>query len=99
MARLLIVDDEASLCDLLKRYLARHGHEVDTAANPSAALDQFRSHGYDIVVTDLKFETGNGEELLERMRRDDPKLRAILCSGYPHQTHLSGVEFMQKPFL
>ena len=40
-----------------------------------------------------------GEEMIERMRASNPQLRAVIASGYPYQPRLSGVEFLQKPFL
>lgn len=101
MARLLIVDDETPLCELLQRYLVRQGYDVDIAAHPEAAWARFESDPlrYDLVITDLRFEGGDGEELIERMRTKAPRLRAILSSGYPHQPNLAGVQFLQKPFL
>jgi DNA-binding NtrC family response regulator len=101
MASLLIVDDEASLCDLLRRYLGRQGHHVDAASSPAEAWQWFDADArkYALVITDLNFEGESGEELLERMRRRNPELRAILTSGYPYSPRLPGVDFLQKPFL
>jgi DNA-binding NtrC family response regulator len=101
MARLLIVDDEATLLDLLKRYLGRLGYEVETASDPKAALAKFEAspQAYDLVLTDLTFAGLNGEEMIERMRALNSGLRAIITSGYPHRPRLEGVEFLQKPFL
>src|SRR5712692_3198160 len=101
MARLLIVDDEATLLDLLTRYLVRLGYQVETASGPAAALAKFEAdpHAYDLVLTDLSFAGLSGEEMIERMRALNPRLRAIISSGYPHQPRLAGVEFLQKPFL
>src|SRR5712692_1628913 len=101
MARLLIVDDEVSLLDLLTRYLNRLGYEVETASGPAAALAKFEADpaAYDLVLTDLSFADFSGEEMIERMRVLNPRVHAIISSGYPHQPRLAGVEFLQKPFL
>jgi len=100
MTRLLIVDDEAPLLELLKRYLERLGYHVQTALTPTAALKEFEADpAYDLVLTDLSFSDLNGEDLIERMRAFNPRLAAIVTSGYPHQPRLAGVEFLQKPFL
>jgi len=100
MLRLLIVDDEAPLLELLKRYLERLGYQVKTAFTPADALKEFEADpAYDLVLTDLSFSDLNGEDLIERMRAINPRLAAIVASGFPHQPRLAGVEFLQKPFL
>jgi two-component system cell cycle sensor histidine kinase/response regulator CckA len=99
--RLLIVDDEAALLDLLKRYLERLGYEVDVAGNPEDALASFEAdpERYICVLTDLALPGMNGEELLERMRAKNPRLRALISSGYPYQPRSQRTLFLQKPYL
>ena len=101
MPRLLLVDDEGSLLDLVRRYLERLGYVVDTASGPVGALNKFQANptGYDLVLTDLSFPELNGEDMLARMRALNPGLRAIISSGHPHEPLLPGVGFLQKPFL
>jgi DNA-binding response OmpR family regulator len=98
---LLLVDDEAALAALLKKYLERLGYQVDACTHPEAALDLLDAHPqrYALLVTDLTLPTMNGEQLLERSRERAPALRAIIASGYPYEPRLAGVEFLQKPFL
>ena len=50
-------------------------------------------------MTDLTLPGMDGEQLLERMRRRNPKLRAIISSGYPYEPRARRVAFLQKPFL
>lgn len=99
--RLLIVDDEAALLDLLKRYLERLGYEVDVAGNPKDALAQFETdpERYVCVLTDLALPGINGEELVERMRAKNPELRALISSGYPYEPRSPRTLFLQKPYL
>ena len=101
MSRLLLVDDEASLLGLLRRYLERLGYQVETASSPVGALSKFRANPtlYDLVLTDLSFPELSGEDMLASMRALNPGLRAIIASGHPHQPLLAGVGFLQKPFL
>ena len=98
---LLLVDDEAGLAELLKRYLERLGYEVDVCLHPEAALDLLDAHPsrYRLLITDLTLPVINGEELIERARKKVPGLRAIISSGYPYQPRSADVEFLQKPFL
>lgn len=100
--RVLIVDDEATLLDLLRRYLEREGYEVHTRATAEEALAWFSGNsggGETIVITDLSLPAMNGEELVARLRETYPRLRAIITSGYPYQPRQAGVGFLQKPFL
>jgi CheY-like chemotaxis protein len=100
-ARLLLVDDEPPLADLLKKYLERLGYTVDACTSPEDALAKFEANPqqYALVLTDLTLPGMNGEELLDRMRQRNPQLRAIISSGYPYEPRAPRVAFLQKPFL
>jgi two-component system cell cycle sensor histidine kinase/response regulator CckA len=100
-ARLLIVDDEVALLDLLKRYLERMGYEVDVASTAEDALARFETDPlqYACVLTDLVLPGINGEQLLERMREKNPKLRALVSSGYPYEPPSKKTLFLQKPYV
>ena len=98
---LLLVDDEASLTELLKKYLERLGYQVDACTHPEAALVLLDAHPerYSILVTDLTLPSMSGEDLVARSRERTPGLRAIIASGYTYEPRTAGVEFLQKPFL
>lgn len=100
-ARLLIVEDEAQLRDLLRRYLERAGYEAETFAGSKEALLRFEAEPerFSLVITDLTLPGLNGEELIDRMRAINPKLRALILSGYPHEPTKPLTYFLQKPFL
>jgi DNA-binding NtrC family response regulator len=99
--RLLVVEDEAALRDLLRRYLERLGYEVATCAGAEAAWERFEAApaSFALVITDLTLPGLNGEELLLRMRAIRPHQRALILSGYPYQPADSLTSFLQKPFL
>jgi CheY-like chemotaxis protein len=99
--RLLVVDDEAALLNLLQRYLARLGYEVEGAADAEEALARFTADPdrYDCILTDLKLPGMGGEELLERMRELRPGLPALISSGYPYEPRAGATAFLQKPYL
>jgi DNA-binding NtrC family response regulator len=101
IARLLIVEDEPSLRDLLRRYLERAGYEVESFADSEEALVRFEAgpEGFSLVVTDLTLPGLNGEELIGRMRALNANLRALILSGYPHVPTQPRTGFLQKPFL
>jgi CheY-like chemotaxis protein len=99
--RLLLVDDEAGLLDLLKKYLERLGYQVDACTSPEDAIAMYAAdpHSYAIVLTDLSLPGMNGEEMLDRMRARNPRLRGIISSGYPYEPSSKDVGFLQKPYL
>lgn len=101
MPRLLIVDDEPAVLDLLKRYLQRVGYEVEIALDGEKAWSMFSSapDRFDLVISDLRLPGIGGEELLTRMRERRPGLRALISSGSPHEPALPDVEFLLKPYL
>jgi two-component system cell cycle sensor histidine kinase/response regulator CckA len=99
--RILLVDDEAPLLDLLKRYLERLGYQVDSCLTPAQALALFEPDPtqYALVLTDLTLPGMRGDEMLVRMRLLSPKLRAIVASGYPYEARGKRTRSLQKPFL
>ncbi|HEV1287511.1 MAG TPA: response regulator [Bryobacteraceae bacterium] len=100
-ARILLVDDEAPLLDLLKRYLERLGYEVDGCLTPADALQCFAADPsrYALVLTDLTLPGMSGDEMIVQMRALAPKLRVIVSSGYPYEPKGKRTGFLQKPFL
>ncbi len=100
-ARLLIVDDEPVLADLLKRYLERLGYEVDISPSAEHALPVFLENPakYDLVLADSTLPGMSGEDLIEALQAANPSLRAILASGYPREPKSKHVSFLQKPFV
>jgi DNA-binding response OmpR family regulator len=99
--RILLVDDEAALTDLLKRYLERLGYHVDACGDAGTALawaDKAPGR-YALVIADLTLPDMNGADLVAKLRRNNPGFRALITSGYPYQSSAEGMEFLQKPFL
>lgn len=105
-ARILLVEDEADVRDLLKEALETSGFEVIDAANGRAALEIFRdlSHSVDLIVTDVMMPKCGGLELVREIRRLRPGLPAIFMSGYSDDTDTADLQsnvataFLQKPF-
>lgn len=105
--RILLVDDDAALVKLLQRYLDRMGFQVEAVSDSRLALQLFQAapERFDLVVADMTMPGVSGEELLREIFASDPKVRAILCSGYPmagsalERDYPGRLEFLQKPFV
>ncbi len=105
--RILVVDDEIALTNLLEKYLQRMGFEVESMSNPRLALERYQTAEtpFRLVLADMTMPGLSGEELLRTILASDPEVRAILCSGYagagaPLQEEYPGrVHFLPKPFV
>src|SRR6476660_9391239 len=81
--RILVVDDEDVLRELLADILAREGHQVDTACDDLEALDWLDQHHYDAVFTDLHMPGLDGPKLYEAIqkRQGEDLPRVIFMTG------------------
>jgi excisionase family DNA binding protein len=102
--RVLVVDDEASIRELLSKTLALAEYEVDTAADATSALDRMRSAGYDLLIADLKMPGMDGLTLIRQAKRIKSDLPVIIITGF--STESSAIEavnlgvagYLTKPF-
>jgi len=93
MARILVVEDDASQLDIRKQILEHAGYEVITAQDASQALE--RSEGCSVVVMDLRLpEPEDGARLIEALAG---KARIIVLSGGPVDPSLPVDEVLAKP--
>jgi DNA-binding NtrC family response regulator len=100
MSRILLVDDEPMVLQLLRRYLERQGYEVEVCDSGEAAVLAFkRDPTFDFVMADLTLPGIDGAQLIEQIRAIHPTVPALIASGYPYEPQLQGVGFLQKPFL
>jgi len=79
---MLIVDDELSVRDSLDKWFKEEGYEVGTAESASEALLRMAEKQWDIALLDIKMRGTDGIELQRRMHEIDPRLIAIMMTGY-----------------
>jgi DNA-binding NtrC family response regulator len=79
---LLIVDDELSVRDSLRRWFADEGYAVATADSAGEALTRLAERTYDLALVDIKMPGTDGIALLERFKQVDPELLVIIMTGY-----------------
>lgn len=104
--RVLVVDDEASIRDLLSKTLALAEYEVDTAADGGAALDRLRQAptAYNLIIADLRMPGMDGLSLIREVKQINPQLPVIIITGF--STESSAIEavnlgvagYLTKPF-
>ena len=102
--RVLVVDDEASIRELLSKTLALAEYDVDTAVDASAALERMRSSTYDLLIADLKMPGIDGLTLIRQAKQIQADLPVIIITGF--STESSAIEavnlgvagYLTKPF-
>ncbi len=82
MQRLLIVDDERSMRELLQHVLEREGYHVETAENGRVALDRMKERPFDLVISDIQMPDMTGIELLENVRSSSPETVVIMITAF-----------------
>jgi len=82
-ARILIVDDEPAICDILVRALSEHGYQTDSASSARTALRKIARNGYELCIIDLKMPAMSGKELYETMKRrfPEPAEKVVFITG------------------
>ncbi len=80
--RVLVVDDEEVIRDVLESLLEREGWSVSAAENAATALDLFENDSYDVVLLDLMLPDRSGLEVLREMRRRDPDAVVVIVTAY-----------------
>jgi len=81
MARIIVIDDEQDVCEVLREVLERAGFEVETAASSDDGLELLRNNGADIVITDIIMPGKDGVETVNDIRKEFPNTRVIVISG------------------
>ncbi|HWK09952.1 MAG TPA: sigma-54 dependent transcriptional regulator [Vicinamibacterales bacterium] len=102
-ARILIVDDERSMREMLAILLRREGHDVTTAENGRTAIDLIGRVSFDVIVSDARMPDVDGLEVLRQARAANPAVIAIMVTAYGSPDLIRGVEtlgvndYVEKP--
>jgi excisionase family DNA binding protein len=102
--RVLVVDDEATIRDLLSKTLALAEYDVDLAPDGRAALDRLRMIPYDLLITDLKMPGVDGLTVIREARRLKADLPVIIITGFSNEAsaieavNLGVSGYLTKPF-
>ena len=102
--KLLIVDDEQGMRDLLSIMLRKQGYEVDVAESGEEAISRVTREEYDLLVTDISMPGLDGLTVLRRVREIAPELPTILITAYAstesaiEALKLGAYDYIVKPF-
>lgn len=108
MAKILVVDDEVRIRDLLKHMLTADGHQVLFAENGAQGCTLFRQHKPDLLITDLVMPEQNGIDMILELKKEFPAMRVVAISGgggitgsfdyLPIAKLVGAHHILQKPF-
>lgn len=102
--RVLVIDDEPAVQDLLQRVLANAGHQVTVVDSAEAALIRLARDRFDVLVVDNNLPRMTGLELMSLVRDHHPELRAIMITAYntpaveARARALGVMSYVAKPF-
>ena len=95
MKRILHIDDEADIREILATFLQGQGYEVFSVATPTEALQLIQRAQPDLVICDLQLNEGDGLQTIDRLRAAHPEMPVILLTGVLLDPHVAR-ETVQK---
>jgi DNA-binding NtrC family response regulator len=102
--KILVVDDELFVRELLLEFLSTQGYEVSLADSGEKAVKLMQTQPVDVVLLDLKMPGIDGIEALKQIKEIDPNTLAIIMTGYPtiessiEALHHGAYDYVIKPF-
>ena len=82
MSKILVIDDDRSICETLELYLTEEGYEVVTAATGTEGLNKFVETSPDVVILDIRLPDVDGFTILEDLREEDENVKVIMITAY-----------------
>ena len=102
--RLLIVDDEEEILNMLRRNLELEGYDVTVTTKPQNAISLMKKELFNLVLTDIKMPGMSGIELLKELKAINPLANIIMMTGYSSMSNVvdclgsGAVDYFVKPF-
>ena len=103
--RILVVDDEITVCKSIRQALLNDEYEVDMALSGEEALKKEDDKKYDVVVADLMMPGLSGIDLLRALKAKNSAAKVIMITGYPtmkttvQSMQIGAFDYLPKPFL
>jgi two-component system response regulator HydG len=105
VAKILIVDDEAGMCLIMKDFLREAGYETAMASNGREAFSLLPQLNPDLILLDLGLPDVNGRDVLRHVKATMPHIKIMIISAYADQRtqnelfNLGADFFLAKPFM
>ncbi len=102
--RVIVIDDDAAIRDLLETVLTRDGFDVHVLDDPTKADAEVRAGRYHLCLLDIMMPGQDGIETLRRIRKVDKDLAVVMVTGYPsletavQSMKLDALDYLRKPF-
>ncbi len=102
--RILVVDDEITVCKSIRQALLSDDYDIDTALSGEEAVKKERERSYDLIITDLMMPGISGLDLLKIIKDSRPGVSVIMVTGYPtiktavQSVKLGAFDYIPKPF-
>jgi len=102
--KILIIDDERSICGGCQQVLTDQGHSVEFRINGREGLTAIRDGQFDVVLLDMKLPDLDGMEILRTVREEKPTIYIIVMTGYStvknavEAMKLGAIDYVPKPF-
>ena len=102
--KILVVDDNRELREILEEYLRAGGDNVDGAANGKEALEKHTRNGYDLIITDLNMPEVAGMEMIKTIQKESNPTEFVIITGYASMDSaveaikLGAFDYIVKPF-
>lgn len=95
--RILIVDDEPDVCEILKKVFEQSGFTADSYDDPILALENFKAGSYDLLLLDIKMPEMDGFRLYQEMRKIDSRVKVcfLTASEMYYERYRKEEEFAQ----
>jgi CheY-like chemotaxis protein len=104
LKNILVVDDEVSVNNNIRKILGKNGFQVDQATSKDEAVEKINQLNYSLVLLDLRMPGVSGLELLQTIARTQPFARVIIITGYAsietaiESARIGAVDYLPKPF-
>jgi DNA-binding NtrC family response regulator len=102
--KIIVIDDEQIMRDLVQRILAKAGYEVETLDDGEAVLERLAAGDIEIVISDVNMPGMSGFELLKQIKKQYPQVAVIMMTGYADTFTIKDAlmfgadEYITKPF-
>ncbi|PZX55463.1 two-component system response regulator HydG [Algoriphagus ratkowskyi] len=82
MAKILVIDDNIDICQLLERFLTKKGYDVETTISGKTGLDMVKKTFFDLIFCDFKLRDMEGRDVLMKVREISPGTQVAIITGY-----------------